>query len=222
MNDELIKVTELSKQYKVGHQTVDALKNVNLEISQGQFVSIMGKSGSGKSTLLHLLGGLDRPTTGSVRIDGQVISTLPETKISLFRRKNLGFVFQFFNLIPELNLKENIIFPALLEQKTYDIQYFNEICDVLEISDRLRHLPDQVSGGQQQRAAVARALILKPRAILLDEPTGNLDDASSRSVLGLLRELTNRWRQTIVMVTHDSDAAACADRIIELKDGRVQ
>ncbi|MEA4888676.1 MAG: ABC transporter ATP-binding protein [Clostridiaceae bacterium] len=222
MNDELIQVTELSKQYKVGYQTVDALKNVNLEISQGQFVSIMGKSGSGKSTLLHLLGGLDRPTTGSVWIDGQVISALPEAKLSLFRRKNLGFVFQFFNLIPELNLKENIIFPALLEQKNYDIQYFNELCDALEISDRLRHLPDQVSGGQQQRAAIARALILKPRAIFLDEPTGNLDDASSRSVLGLLRELTNRWRQTIVMVTHDSDAAACADRIIELKDGKVQ
>jgi len=181
----------------------------------------MGKSGSGKSTLLHLIGGLDQQTSGSVWIGDQEISTMSEAKMSLFRRKYLGFVFQFFNLIPELNLRENIIFPSLLENNSFDEKYFEELCTVLELKDRLSHLPSQVSGGQQQRAAIARALIMKPKAILLDEPTGNLDYSTSQSVLTLLRTLSDRWQQTVILVTHDHEAASFADCIVEIRDGKI-
>lgn len=221
MSNNTIRVEHLCKSYQMGQQIVDALKDVSLEIPQGKFVSVMGKSGSGKSTLLHLIGGLDKQTSGSVWIGNQEISKMPESKLSLFRRKHLGFVFQFFNLIPELNLRENIIFPSLLEKNSYDENYFHELCEILELQDRLHHLPNQVSGGQQQRAAIARALILRPDAILLDEPTGNLDDASSRSVLRLLHMLSDRWQQTVILVTHDQEAASCADITINIKDGQI-
>lgn len=221
MINNTIRVEHLCKSYQMGQQIVDALKDVSLEIPQGKFVSVMGKSGSGKSTLLHLIGGLDKQTSGSVWIGNQEISNMPESKLSLFRRKHLGFVFQFFNLIPELNLRENIIFPSLLEKNSYDENYFHELCEILELQDRLHHLPNQVSGGQQQRAAIARALILRPDAILLDEPTGNLDDASSRSVLRLLHMLSDRWQQTVILVTHDQEAASCADITINIKDGQI-
>lgn len=221
MGNNMIKTDHLCKRYQMGQQIVDALKDVSLVIPQGKFVSIMGKSGSGKSTLLHLIGGLDRQTSGSVWIGDREISKMTESKLSLFRRKHLGFVFQFFNLVPELNLRENIIFPSLLEMNSYDENYFNELCEILELQDRLHHLPGQVSGGQQQRAAIARALILKPDAILLDEPTGNLDDATSRSVLRLLHLLSNRWQQTVILVTHDQEAASCADITIKIKDGQI-
>ncbi|MEA4889890.1 MAG: ABC transporter ATP-binding protein [Clostridiaceae bacterium] len=221
MSEYAIKTKNLCKKYQMGQYSVDALTDINLVIPQGQFLSIMGKSGSGKSTLLHLIGGLDQQTSGSVWIGDQEISTMSENKMSLFRRKYLGFVFQFFNLIPELNLRENIIFPSLLENNSFDEKYFEELCTVLELKDRLSHLPSQVSGGQQQRAAIARALIMKPKAILLDEPTGNLDYSTSQSVLKLLRTLSDRWQQTVILVTHDHEAASFADCIVEIRDGKI-
>lgn len=221
MDNQQIRTIDLCKTYQMGQNGINALANINISIPQGCFLSIMGKSGSGKSTLLHLLGGLDKPTSGSVFIGDQDISSLPESQLSRFRRRHLGFVFQFFNLIPELNLKENIIFPALLENRTYDKNYFMELCETLELEDRLKHLPGQVSGGQQQRTAIARALILKPCAILLDEPTGNLDSASSKAVMRLLKSLSERWQKTVVLVTHDEDAASYADRRLEIRDGRI-
>lgn len=221
MEAQIIRTVNLCKSYRMGQQTVDALHDVCLEIPQGQFLSIMGKSGSGKSTLLHLIGGLDRQTSGSVWIGDHEITDMPESRLSIFRRRHLGFVFQFFNLIPELTLRENIVFPSLLEKNTYDRSIFDELCDVLDLQDRLDHRPDQVSGGQQQRAAIARALILQPDVILLDEPTGNLDRVSSLSVLHLLRALSERWNQTVLLITHDEEAASYADRIIQITDGQL-
>ncbi|NLN45346.1 MAG: ABC transporter ATP-binding protein [Clostridiaceae bacterium] len=221
MEQPAIRTQNLCKTYQMGQTPVEALADVTLEIFPGEFVSIMGKSGSGKSTLLHLMGGLDRQTAGSVWIGDQEISEMPESRLSVFRRQHLGFVFQFFNLIPELTLWENIVFPSLLENNTYDREVFAELCDTLELRGRLIHRPSQVSGGQQQRAAIARALILRPDVILLDEPTGNLDQSSADAVLRLLRTVSERWHQTVVLVTHDEEAAAYGDRVIRLTDGRL-
>lgn len=221
MNQRSIRTSNLGKTYSIGQQSVEALRDISLEIPQGQFVSIMGKSGSGKSTLLHLIGGLDRQTTGSVWFGDHDISAMPEKKLSIFRRRHVGFVFQFYNLIPELTLRENIVFPSLLEMNSFDHDTFDKLCETLEITDRLDHRPDQTSGGQQQRAAIARALIMRPDAILLDEPTGNLDNAASQSVLRLLKNLSECWQQTVILVTHDQDAAFMANRVIYIRDGRL-
>ncbi|MEA4887908.1 MAG: ABC transporter ATP-binding protein [Clostridiaceae bacterium] len=221
MANPIICVKNLCKNYVVGQTEIHALDDINMELYPGQFLSIMGKSGSGKTTFLNMLGGLDVPTSGSVYIDNQDIVRMPESRLSVFRRKNIGIVFQFFNLIPELNLRENIIMPALLDRKSIDESYFNELCETLAISDRLMHLPGQLSGGQQQRAAIARALMMKPKVVLFDEPTGNLDEISSQSVLQLIRQLADQFNQTIVLVTHDQDAAAISDFSVLFRDGKI-
>lgn len=219
MSEYIVQAKKLCKKYMIGQNEIRALSDIDLDIPEGQFLTVMGKSGSGKTTLLNMIGGLDLPDSGSVEISGQEITAMPEKKLSVFRRRNIGFVFQFFHLIPELNLRENIVMPLLLDRSGQEETYFNEICDTLEISDRLMHLPSEVSGGQQQRAAIARALIMKPKVILFDEPTGNLDETSSKTVMELVRRSSERFNQTIVMVTHDLDVASYSDVIIHLKDG---
>lgn len=218
----MIKTESLSKYYKQGKNiTVKALDNVSLTINDGEFVSVIGKSGSGKSTLLHMLGGIDFATSGSIFFNDTDITLMPEKKLNVFRRENIGFVFQNYNLIPELNGEQNIRFPALLAKKEIDETYFKKLIDTLGIADRLEHLPSEMSGGQQQRIAIARAFINKPRLILCDEPTGNLDSETSNIVMQLIKNLHDTYGMTIVLVTHDLDYANIADRIIELQDGKV-
>ncbi|HBQ63348.1 MAG TPA: peptide ABC transporter ATP-binding protein [Clostridiales bacterium] len=217
----MIRATGLSKFYHQGEMEVQALRNVDFEVSEQESVAIVGKSGSGKSTLLHLLGGLDRPTGGSVWIAGVEIGELGEDARSRFRRKNIGFVFQFFNLIPELNVKENILFPLLLSRTDPDEAYIDQlICD-LEMQDRIFHLPHQLSGGEQQRIAIARALAAKPRIVMCDEPTGNLDEETGKFVLEKLMELQSKYRQTLLMVTHDRDIAVRMSRTVTLSHGEI-
>lgn len=216
-----IEAKELSKIYGSGESRVVALDKVNLEIASSDFISIMGPSGSGKSTLLHLLSGLDKPTSGSLTYDGKDIYRFNDKELSSFRRRRIGFIFQQFNLLPVMTAKENIIMPLLLDKKQPDEVYLNQLTDLLGIRERLTHLPHELSGGQQQRVAIARALVSKPAIILADEPTGNLDSKTSSDVLGLLKVTSQKFHQTIVMITHNSEIAQLADRIVRIEDGKI-
>jgi putative ABC transport system ATP-binding protein len=219
--DAVVAATGLVRRYGEGSTAVDALRGVSLDIAAGRLTAIMGPSGSGKSTLMHLLAGLDTPTEGSIVLAGQEITTLNERKLTQLRRETIGFVFQFFNLLPMLTAEENITLPLAIAGEKPDPQWLSELLDAVGIADRRSHRPAELSGGQQQRVAVARALITRPKVLFADEPTGNLDSQSSKDVLSLLRRAVDDWGQTIVMVTHDAGAAAMADRILFIADGRI-
>ncbi|WMM23413.1 ABC transporter ATP-binding protein [Tissierella sp. MB52-C2] len=216
---KLLEVNAISKTYGTGEARVNALKNVNFSIPKGEFVAIVGESGSGKSTLLNMIGALDTPTSGKVLIDGNDIFGMKDEKLTIFRRRNIGFVFQAFNLIPELNVEQNITFPVLLDYKKPDQTYVEEILTVLSLKNRRNHLPRQLSGGQQQRVAIGRALINRPMLILADEPTGNLDSHNSNEVISLLKTASKRYQQTIIMITHNRSIASAADRVLQVSDG---
>jgi putative ABC transport system ATP-binding protein len=219
----ILETNGVSKQYQMGEVTVNALAGVDFNVEQGEFVAVMGPSGSGKSTLLHLLGGLDQPTEGQVALAGRVLSTLSDKQVTITRRRKVGFVFQFFNLIPTLSAEENIALPLLIDgQRLRDHrERVDRLLELVGLSERRHHRPDQLSGGEQQRVAIARALVTEPAIVLADEPTGNLDSRSGDEILKLLRQLCDELGQTIVVVTHDPKAASYADRIVFLKDGRV-
>ncbi|MGB4183858.1 MAG: ABC transporter ATP-binding protein [Caldicoprobacterales bacterium] len=216
---EILRTENLCKTYGSGETRVDALKNVNISINEGEFVAVVGPSGSGKSTLLHLLGGVDKPTSGKVFVDDVDIYNLNEKQLAIFRRRKVGFVFQFYNLIPVLTAEENILLPILLDNKKPDRAYIKELLDLLGLQDRRNHLPSELSGGQQQRVSIGRALAYKPSIILADEPTGNLDSKNSREILDLLKISVKRYNQTLMVITHDVDIAAQADRVITIEDG---
>jgi len=218
---EVLKTTGLRKVYGSGANAVIALKGAELSVEEGEFIAIVGPSGSGKSTLLHLLAGLDRPTAGSVHIDGKNLYTMTDTQLSIFRRRRIGFVFQFFNLIPVLTARENIELPLILDERKVDEPYLNELIRLMKLEDRIDHLPSALSGGQQQRVAIARALITKPAIVFADEPTGNLDSKTSQEVMDLLKISARKFHQTLVIVTHEEDIAERADRIITLEDGEI-
>jgi putative ABC transport system ATP-binding protein len=216
---EILKTVKLSKTYGESEIKVEALKDVSFSVSKGEFVAIVGPSGSGKSTLLNMLGGLDIPTSGKVYLDGRDIFTMQEAELSIFRRRNIGFVFQAYNLVPELNVEENITLPLLLDYKKPDEQYIDELLHILGLADRKHHLPNQLSGGQQQRVAIGRALATRPAIILADEPTGNLDSKNSKDVVNLMRLSVERYKQTLIMITHNENYASIADRIFNVEDG---
>lgn len=218
---EILKVENLNKTYGKGDNKVEALKDVNLTVNKGEFVVIVGASGSGKSTLLHMLGGLDRPTSGKVIIDGESIYEYKEERLAIFRRRKIGFVFQFFNLIPVLDVEENIALPALMDNDKVDKEYLGEIIDILGLKDRRNHLPSELSGGQQQRVSIGRALLNKPSIVFADEPTGNLDSKSSREVIELLKFTAKKYNQTLILITHDINIAPLADRVITIEDGKI-
>lgn len=218
---QLLEVTNLSKTYGQGETAVHALRGATFTVPKGEFVAVVGESGSGKSTLLNLIGGLDTPTAGKVLIDGKDIFAMQDRSLTVFRRRNIGFVFQSFNLIPELTVEQNILFPVLLDYQTPDRAYLEELLGVLGLTERRDHLPGQLSGGQQQRAAIGRALITRPALILADEPTGNLDTRNSGEVIALLKKASRTYAQTIVMITHSRTIAQSADRILQVSDGVV-
>ena len=218
---QLLEVTNLSKTYGRGETAVHALRGATFTVPKGEFVAVVGESGSGKSTLLNLIGGLDTPTAGKVLIDGKDIFAMQDRSLTVFRRRNIGFVFQSFNLIPELTVEQNILFPVLLDYQTPDRAYLEELLGVLGLTERRSHLPGQLSGGQQQRAAIGRALITRPALILADEPTGNLDTRNSGEVIALLKKASRTYAQTIVMITHSRTIAQSADRILQVSDGVV-
>ena len=217
----ILETRNLRKIYGSGDTEVRALDGVNLSVNSGEFVAIVGTSGSGKSTLLHMLGGLDRPTSGSVIVDGKDIFSLKDEALTIFRRRKIGFVFQSYNLVPVLNARENIILPIQLDGNAPDKAYVERIIETLGLEAKLQNLPNNLSGGQQQRVAIARALAAKPAIILADEPTGNLDSATSLDVMGLLKVTAQKFSQTIVMITHNEELAQMADRIIRIEDGRI-
>lgn len=217
----ILTTINLSKTYGKGETKVEALRDVSFSVSKGEFVSIVGPSGSGKSTLLNLIGALDFPTAGKVCIDGRDVFSLKEEELSVFRRRNIGFIFQAYNLVPELNVEENIILPLLLDYKKPDKQYIDELVDILGLADRKHHLPNQLSGGQQQRVAIGRALAARPAIILADEPTGNLDTKNSKDVINLLKLSVDRYNQTLIMITHNQNYASFADRVLNVEDGIV-
>ena len=230
----ILKAVNLRKIYGQGETEVRALDGINLEVEKGEFVAIVGTSGSGKSTLLHIIGGLDNPTSGQVIVDGQNLSHMPDEELTIFRRRNIGFVFQQYNLVPMLNVWENIVLPVKLDGKKIEKGYVNEIIDTLGIRTKLENLPSALSGGQQQRVAIARALAQQfllffrqgathhlPAILLADEPTGNLDSKTSQDVLGLLKVTSKRFHQTIVMITHNEEIAQMADRILQIEDGKI-
>lgn len=219
--NNVIEAAGLSKSYGKDSTLVEALRNVTFSIPQGELVAIVGASGSGKSTLLHLLGGLDRPTGGVVRIDGEDLYALKESQRAVFRRRKIGFIFQSYNLIPVLNVEENIMLPLLLDHRQPDKAYIRELIDTLGLGQRRKHLPSELSGGQQQRVAIGRALAYRPAIVLADEPTGNLDSANGREVLELLKLAVRQFHQTVVIISHDMNVAAEADRVLRMQDGRL-
>ena len=218
---EILKTEALKKTYGNGEAKVEALKGIDLSVNKGEFLSIIGTSGSGKSTLLHMLGGLDRPTSGKVFIDGKDIFFLKDEELTIFRRRKIGFVFQAFNLVPVMSVYENIVLPVELDGDKPDEAFVNEIIDILGLSEKKKALPSQLSGGQQQRVAIARALAAAPAIILADEPTGNLDSKTSQDVMGLLKVTGQKFGQTIVMITHNEEIAQLADRTIRIEDGLI-
>ena len=216
---EILRVENLCKTYGKGEAKVDALKDVSFSLAKGEFAAVVGESGSGKSTLLNCIGALDTPTSGSISIDGQNLFSMKEEKRTIFRRRNIGFIFQSFQLVPELNVEQNIIFPLLLDYRKPDPAEVEEILDLLGLTERRHHLPSQLSGGQQQRVAIGRALITKPKLILADEPTGNLDSKNSQDVMDMLINASRRFQQTILMITHNHNLTASFDRVFRVSDG---
>ena len=217
----LLEVQNISKTYGSGETAVKALKNVSFSVPKGEYVAIVGESGSGKSTLLNMIGALDTPTFGKVLIDGKDIFSMNDRRLTIFRRRNIGFIFQAFNLIPELTVEQNIIFPLLLDYQKPDKKYLEELLTVLNLKERRHHLPSQLSGGQQQRVAIGRALITRPALILADEPTGNLDTQNSSEVIALLKEASKKNEQTIIKITHNRSIAQTADRVLQVSDGHL-
>lgn len=217
----ILKTNELKKYYNKEPNLVRALDGVTLSVEPGEFVAVVGTSGSGKSTLLHMLGGLDTPTSGSVEVDGKELSQMDDDQLTIFRRRNIGFVFQNYNLVPILNVYENIVLPIELDGEKPDKDFIDKIVKMLGLTEKLNNLPNNLSGGQQQRVAIARALATKPAIILADEPTGNLDSKTSQEVLGFLKMTSQQFHQTIVMITHNNEIAQLADRIIRIEDGRI-
>lgn len=217
----ILQVEELKKTYGQGSNAVKALNGITLSVDKGEFVAIVGTSGSGKSTLLHMLGGLDRPTDGKVYVDGNEIYAMNDEKMTIFRRRSVGFVFQSYNLIPILNVYENIVLPIELDGARVDQEHVDQVIGALGLSDKVHHLPANLSGGQQQRVAIARALATKPSIVLADEPTGNLDSRTSQEVMVLLKQMSEQFRQTIVMITHNEEIALSADRIVRIEDGQI-
>ena len=215
----LLEVNDICKTYGSGETAVHALKKVSFSVPKGEYVAIVGESGSGKSTLLNMIGALDMPTSGKVTIGGKDIFSMNDSKLTVFRRRNIGFIFQAFNLVPELTVEQNIIFPVLLDYQKPDKKYLEELLTVLNLKERRNHLPSQLSGGQQQRVAIGRALITRPSLILADEPTGNLDTQNSSEVITLLKEASRKYEQTIIMITHNRSIAQSADRILQVSDG---
>lgn len=219
--NEIVRTQALKKYYSLGENTVKALDGVDFSVREGEFVAIIGKSGSGKSTLLHMLGGLDVPTEGEVYVDGKQLSKLDGEQLAIFRRRNVGFVFQSYNLVPDLNVYENIVLPIELDGGVIDEEFVGGILDLLMLREKSEALPHTLSGGQQQRVAIARALAAKPAILLADEPTGNLDSGTSHDVMGLLKMVAKQYQQTVVLITHDMDVAQLADRIVRIEDGRI-
>lgn len=218
---EILKVENLTKIYGKDKTKVVALDNVSFSVHKGEFVAIVGASGSGKSTLLHLIGGVDRPTSGKVFIDGKDIYNFDDDKLAIFRRRQVGLIYQFYNLIPILNVEENITLPLDLDNRKVDTEYLHELIKLLGLENRKNHLPNELSGGQQQRTSIGRALITNPTIILADEPTGNLDSKSSDEIVELLQKSNKEYKQTMIIITHNMEIAACADRIIKIEDGKI-
>jgi len=218
---EVVRVENLCKVYGTGEMKVNAVDNINLTINQGEFVAIVGPSGSGKSTLLHILGGVDKPSSGKVIVDGTDIYSLSEEELAIFRRRKVGFIFQFYNLVPVLDVEENILLPLLLDNKKVDRKYIDELISILGLNERKNHLPNELSGGQQQRVSIGRALAYSPSIVLADEPTGNLDSQNSKEIVDLLKLSVQKYNQTLVLITHDLDIASQADRIITIEDGSI-
>ena len=219
---EILRVENLNKSYGKGEAKVEALKNVNLSINKGEFVVIVGPSGSGKSTLLHLIGGVDKPTSGKVFINDVDIYNLKEKDLSIFRRRNVGLIYQFYNLIPVLSAKENILLPAELDNRKIDKEYLDDLLNTLGLKERENHLPNELSGGQQQRTSIGRALINRPAIVLADEPTGNLDSKNSKEIIEFLKSSVKKYKQTLIMITHDINIALQADRVITIEDGIIK
>lgn len=218
---DILKVENLVKTYKNGNTTINAVDNVSFSVEKGDFVAIVGASGSGKSTLLHLLGGVDRPTSGKVFIDNVDIYSMNNDALAIFRRRQVGLIYQFYNLIPILNVEENIVLPCKLDGKNVSKDRLNEIIDTLGLSTRRKHLPNELSGGQQQRVSIGRAIINNPALVLADEPTGNLDSKASDEIVALLKESNKKYNQTIIVITHDPDIASVANRVITIEDGKI-
>lgn len=221
MESWIVQTMGLKKYYKLGENTVKALDGVDFKVKEQEFVAIIGKSGSGKSTLMHIIGGLDVPTEGCVYVDGRNLAGMTKEQLAIFRRRKVGFVFQNYNLAPDLNVYENVVLPVELDGKHIDREFTDEILNVLKLSEKKEALPNTLSGGQQQRVAIARAVVAKPSILLADEPTGNLDTAASHDVLGLLKMVAKQFQQTVIMITHDNDIAQMADRIVHIEDGKI-
>ena len=215
----LLEVKSVSKIYRKGNNAVHALKDIKFSVDKGEYIAIVGESGSGKSTLLNIIGALDTPTKGKVIINNKDLFSMKDSELTVFRRRNIGFIFQGFNLIPELTVEQNIIFPVLLDYKKPDRKYLDELLNILGLQERRNHLPSELSGGQQQRVAIGRALITRPSLILADEPTGNLDSKNSSEVISLLKESSQKYEQTIIMITHSRSIAQAADRVLRVSDG---
>ena len=221
MGDYIVRTVGLKKYYRLGENTVKALDGVDFAVKEREFTAIIGKSGSGKSTLLHMIGGLDTPTAGEVYVDGRKLSDMNREQLAIFRRRKVGFVFQSYNLIPDLNVYENVVLPIELDGKRIDRRFVREILELLQIDGKAEALPGMLSGGQQQRVAIARAVAAKPGIILADEPTGNLDTSSGHDVMGLLKVAAKQFQQTVILITHDNDIAQMADRTVHIEDGRI-
>ena len=221
MKEQIVRTEGLKKYYRLGENTVKALDGVDFSVKEREFVAIIGKSGSGKSTLLHMIGGLDVPTAGEVYVDGKRLSGMNREQLAIFRSRKVGFVFQNYNLVPDLNVYDNVVLPVALDGKRIDRRFVREILELLQLEEKADAFPGMLSGGQQQRAAIARAVAAKPSIILADEPTGNLDTASGHDVMGLLKVAAKQFQQTVILITHDNDIAQMADRIVHIEDGKI-